>query len=55
LDPCDAKDSKKKNREEDIVQPDKKKSLFTKQKILAPQVEALSPMCLQAGARTAQR
>jgi hypothetical protein len=39
LNPCDAKDSKKKNREEDIVQRNKKQSLFTKQKMLAPQVE----------------
>jgi hypothetical protein len=29
LDPCDAKDSKR-NREEDIVQHDKKQSLFTR-------------------------
>jgi hypothetical protein len=35
----DAKDSKKKNREEDIVQRNKKQSLFTKQKMSAPQVE----------------
>jgi hypothetical protein len=54
LDPCDAKDSKKRNREEDIVQCDKKQSLFTKQKMLMPQVQARSPMLLQAGARTAQ-
>jgi hypothetical protein len=48
--PCDAKDSKKRNREEDIVQHDKKQSLFTKQKMPAPQVEEGSPMRLQAGA-----
>jgi hypothetical protein len=32
MDPCDAKDSKKRNREEDIIQRDKKQSLFTKKK-----------------------
>jgi hypothetical protein len=36
---CGAKDSKKRNREEGIVQRDKKKSLFTKQKMSAPQVQ----------------
>jgi hypothetical protein len=49
LDTCDAKDSKKKNREEDIIQHNKK-SLFTKQKMPTPQVETGSPMRLQAGA-----
>jgi hypothetical protein len=39
LDPCDAKDLKKRNREEDIIQRDKKKSLFTKQKMSVPQVQ----------------
>jgi hypothetical protein len=55
LKPCDAKDSKKKTREEDIAQRDKKQSLFTKQKMSALQVDAGRPMCLQAGAQTAQR
>jgi hypothetical protein len=50
----DAKDSKKKNHEEYIVQCNKKQSLFTKQNFLVPQVEAGSPMHLQAGARTTQ-
>jgi hypothetical protein len=54
FDPCDAKDSKKKNREEDIIQRDKKQSLFIKQKMMMPQVEVASPMHLQAGAQTAQ-
>jgi hypothetical protein len=35
---CDAKDLKKRNREADIVQCDKKQSLFTKKKMSAPQV-----------------
>jgi hypothetical protein len=54
FDPCDAKDSKKKNHEEDIIQRDKKQSLFTKQKMTMPQVEVASPMHLQVGAQTAQ-
>jgi hypothetical protein len=54
LDPCDAKDSKKRNHEEDIIQHDKKQSLFTKQKMSVPQVQAGSPMRLQAGAQTTQ-
>jgi hypothetical protein len=54
FDPCDAKDSKKKSREEYIAQRDKKQSLFTKQKMSAPQVEVESTMPLQAGAQTAQ-
>jgi hypothetical protein len=49
LDPCDAKESKKRNHEEDTVQCDKKQSLFTKQKMSAPQVQEGSPMHLQAG------
>jgi hypothetical protein len=51
-DHCDAKNLKKKNSEEDIVQRNKKQSLFTKQKILVPQVEARSPMRLQVDTRT---
>jgi hypothetical protein len=34
------------NREEDIVQRDKKQMLFTKQKMLMPQVQVGSPMCI---------
>jgi hypothetical protein len=36
LDPCNAKDSKKRNCEEDIIQRGRKQSLFTKQKMSVP-------------------